>query len=58
MKKDKELNLIISDTQVEDAAEILDYLKTVGGETHNLTFGKEGVSLSVEEEQQRIQETL
>lgn len=58
MRKDSKLDLIISDTQVEDAAEILTFLKIVGGETHNLTFGEEGVSLSVEEEQQRIQETL
>ena len=35
----------------EDAAALLDYLKIVGGETENLSFGAEGVALSLEEEQ-------
>lgn len=35
----------------EDAAALLDYLKIVGGETDNLSFGPEGVPLSVEAEQ-------
>lgn len=34
----------------EDAAALLDYLKQVGGETDNLSFGPEGVPLSVETE--------
>ena len=33
-----------------DAALILDYLKQVGGETDNLTFGAEGLPFSVESE--------
>lgn len=33
-----------------DAAAILEYLKQVGGETDNLTFGPEGLSISVESE--------
>ena len=35
----------------EDAAALLDYLKIVGGETDNLSFGAEGVPLAPEEEQ-------
>ena len=31
----------------EDAAALLDYLKIIGGETDNLSFGPEGVPLSV-----------
>ena len=34
----------------EDAAALLEYLKIVGGETDNLSFGAEGVPLSVDEE--------
>ena len=37
--------------QAEDAAALLDYLKIVGGETENLSFGAEGVPLDVEAEQ-------
>ena len=36
--------------QPEDAAALLDYLKIIGGETDNLSFGPEGVPLDVEEE--------
>lgn len=34
----------------EDAAALLEYLKIIGGETENLTFGAEGLSVSVEDE--------
>ncbi len=37
--------------QPEDAAALLDYLKIVGGETNNLSFGAEGVPLDLETEQ-------
>ena len=37
-----------------DAALILEYLKQVGGETDNLTFGKEGLPFSVESEAEFI----
>ena len=33
-----------------DAAQLLEYLKQVGGETDNLTFGAAGISFTVEEE--------
>ena len=37
--------------QAEDAAALLEYLKIIGGETNNLSFGPEGVPLSVEAEE-------
>lgn len=36
---------------VSDAAKILEYLKIVGGESNNLTFGSEGIPFSVEQEE-------
>ena len=42
---------VIERARPEDAAALLDYLKIVGGETENLSFGAKGVPLSVEEEQ-------
>ena len=44
-------NFEIVRAQAEDAAALLDYLKIVGGETDNLSFGAEGVQLDVEAEQ-------
>ena len=37
--------------QAEDAAALLNYLKIIGGETDNLSFGPEGVLLDLEAEQ-------
>ena len=34
-----------------DAAQLLDYLKAVGGETDNLTFGAAGIPFTVEQEE-------
>lgn len=48
----KQMNYIIEKAKPSDAAGILEYLKQVGSETDNLTFGAEGLSLSVEEEAQ------
>ena len=42
---------VIERAQAEDAAALLDYLKIVGSETENLSFGAEGVPLSLEAEQ-------
>lgn len=39
----------------EAAAALLEYLKVVGGETDNLSFGAEGVPLSLEAEQAYLQ---
>ena len=41
----------IERAQAQDAAPLLQYLKIVGGETENLSFGAEGVPLSTEAEQ-------
>ena len=42
---------VIERARAEDAASLLDYLKIVGGETDNLSFGAEGVPLDLETEQ-------
>ena len=42
---------VIERARSEEAAALLDYLKIVGGETENLSFGAEGVSLDLEAEQ-------
>ena len=42
---------VVERAQAEDAAALLDYLKIVGSETENLSFGAEGVPLSPEAEQ-------
>lgn len=44
------MSITIEKAKVEDAAKILEYLKQVGSETDNLTFGAEGVPFTVEEE--------
>lgn len=45
---------VIERARPEDAASLLEYLKIVGGETDNLSFGAEGVPLSLEEEQEYL----
>ena len=47
----KEHAFIIERAAPEDAAALLEYLKIIGGETENLSFGPEGVPLSVEAEE-------
>mgnify|MGYP004633071087 CR=1 FL=1 len=42
---------VIERARAEDAAALLEYLKIVGGETENLSFGAEGVPISLETEQ-------
>ena len=42
---------VIVRAQSEDAVALLEYLKIVGGETENLSFGAEGVSRDLEAEQ-------
>lgn len=46
---------VIERARPEDAAELLAYLKIVGGETQNLSFGAEGVPLDLETEQAYLQ---
>lgn len=44
------MSILIERTAPADAAALLDYLKQVGGETDNLTFGPEGLPFTVEAE--------
>ena len=46
---------VIERARAEDAAALLEYLKIIGGETENLSFGPEGVPLSVEQERAYLQ---
>ena len=48
------MNIIIGKAKPCDAGLILEYLKQVGGETDNLTFGAEGLPFSVESEAEFI----
>lgn len=42
---------IIREARKEDAEKVLEYTKIVGGQTNNLTFGSEGLNLTVDEEE-------
>lgn len=44
----------IRPVRVEDAAAMLSYLRQIGGESDNLTFGAEGLPLTVKQEAQRL----
>lgn len=48
------MNIIIERATATDAAVILEYLKQVGGETDNLTFGAEGLPFTREDEEDYI----
>ena len=48
------VKISIEKTTPSDAAMLLEYLKQVGGETDNLTFGSEGMPFSVEAEEEFI----
>ena len=41
--------------QIKDAANILSYLKTIGGESDNLLFGAEGLCVTIEQEEKIIE---
>ena len=45
----------IREATPEDAEKIIAYLAQVGGETDYLSFGKEGLTISTEEEEKFIQ---
>jgi len=47
--------LTIRKAKKEDAQEILGYLKKVGGESDNLTFGAEGLPYTVEQEEKVLE---
>lgn len=48
------MEFTIEKAKVSDAAAVLEYLKQIGGETDNLTFGVEGLPCSVEDEEKYI----
>lgn len=52
------MSLSIEKLKPNDAEEMLNYIKLVGGESNNLSFGPEGLPFSVEEEQKYIQSVL
>ena len=52
------MNIIIEKAKPSDAAELLEYLKVIGSETDNLTFGPDGVLMSVEEEEKFLASEL
>ena len=54
MSMEKKAPFMITQAWPEDAAALLDYLKCIGGETDNLSFGPEGVPLDVEAETQYL----
>lgn len=45
------MSITISRATPTDAKELLDYFKTIGDETDNLSFGSEGLPFSVEQEE-------
>ena len=44
------MNIIYREAEPSDAGKFLEYCKIVGSETDNLTFGAEGLSLSISQE--------
>lgn len=49
------MNFTIEKAKASDAKAILKYLKQIGGETDNLTFGAEGLPYRVEDEEKYIE---
>ncbi len=50
------MNITIERAKPQDAAEMLEYLKDIGGESDNLTFGAEGLPFTAEQEQAWMEE--
>ena len=50
------MSYTIEKAKPEDAAALIEYLKMVGGETDNLTFGPEGLPVTVEEERKFLED--
>lgn len=50
------MNVIIEKVNIKDAAAMIEYLKQIGAETDNLTFGSEGLSITLEAEEMYIKE--
>lgn len=49
------MSYTIEKAKPEDAAALIEYLKIIGGETDNLTFGAGGFPVTVEEERQFLE---
>ena len=58
MKLKNGLQIEISKAKCSDAAEMIEYLNIVGGESDNLLFGKNGFAITVEEEECFIENLL
>ena len=52
------MDIQIMKAQPSDAYELLEYLKVIGSESNNLTFGPDGVLMSLEEEQEFLTSEL
>lgn len=50
------MSIIIEKASCKDAGAILEYLKQIGSETENLTFGAEGLPITMEEEADYIKQ--
>ena len=48
----------IRETRPEDAGKVLEYLKRIGGEMDNLTFGAEGLPITVAQEAAYLRQML
>ncbi len=49
---------VIRKATPSDAAAMLEYIKRIGGETDNLTFGGEGLPFSIESEEEWLEQKL
>lgn len=49
------MEIIYRQAQPSDAAQLLSYMKAIGGESDNLTFGADGIPFSVEQEAQFLE---
>lgn len=48
------MDITYREAEPKDAAQLLDYLKAVGGESDNLTFGAAGIPFTVAQEEQLL----
>ena len=49
-EKKESVSIHLEEAQVKDAEKIIDFTREIGGQTDNLTYGAEGVDLTVEQE--------
>ena len=42
--------IIIREAKADDVGQLLNYMKKIGGETDNLTYGPEGMNTPIEKE--------